>query len=77
MNCLEVCSEKLLYDRGHPTRALVFEKLTFLEFYDMLILKKLHFAHIWSECRPRHSKRLSGGTQEGTSGAISEAISLS
>ena len=22
------------------------------------------FTHAWSECRPRHSKRLSGGTQE-------------
>ena len=43
INSSGVSSEKLPYVYEAPAGAFISEKLTFLKFWDMLILKKLHF----------------------------------
>ena len=49
---MEVYSEKLPYVRNAPAGAFYPAKITFLDFWDMLNLKKLHFCHICSFFHP-------------------------
>ena len=73
-----VSSEKLLYVRRHPTGAFIPETYTLLEFWDMPILKKLHFCQylmrIFTQTLQKTLRKLSGGSQKASPSSLEQLV---